>query len=157
MTVPEIRARLVALVAQIDGAVPASQVPPTAQSSGAPKVDLVTVAAWQVQTSKAGKPYARLTTTAGIKYPVFAPHLLALDPIPAGSQVELTLQQAKNADGTTFEKLSPDRPLGSVPYAMMAEMVLKLESQNREVRQLRHELEKLLRWRFGPKPRQGFQ
>jgi hypothetical protein len=26
-------------------------------------------------------------------------------------------------DGTTFEKLVPDRPLGSVPYAMMAETV----------------------------------
>ena len=36
-------------------------------------------------------------------------------------------------------------------HAMMAEMALKLESQNREVRQLRHELEKLLRWRYGPK------
>jgi len=105
MTVQEIRARLVALVAQIDGAMPASQVPPAPQSSGAPRVELVTVAAWQVQTSKAGKPYARLTTSAGAKYPIFAPHLLALDPIPQGSQVELTLQHGKNQDGTTFEKV----------------------------------------------------
>jgi len=106
MTPQEIRARLVALIAQIDGAVPASQVPPAPQSSGAPRLELVTVAAWQVGTSKAGKPYGRLTTTAGLKYPVFAPHLLALDPIPAGSQVEVTLQHAKNPDGTTFEKVA---------------------------------------------------
>lgn len=105
MTVQEIRARLVALVAQIDGAMPASQVPPAPQSSGAPRLELVTVAAWQVLTSKAGKPYARLTTSAGAKYPIFAPQLLALDPIPQGSQVELTLQHGKNQDGTTFEKV----------------------------------------------------
>jgi transposase len=36
-------------------------------------------------------------------------------------------------------------------HAMIAELVVKLESQNREVRLLRHELEKLLRWRYGPK------
>ena len=105
MTVQEIRARLVALVAQIDGAMPASQVPPAPQAGGAPRLELVTVAAWQVQTSKAGKPYARLTTSGGAKYPIFAPHLLALDPIPQGSQVELTLQHGKNQDGTTFEKV----------------------------------------------------
>lgn len=105
MTVQDIRARLVALIAQIDGAVPAAQVPPAQQSSGAPRVELVTVAAWQVLTSKAGKPYARLTTSAGGKFPVFAPHLLALDPIPQGSQVELTTQVGKAPDGTTFDKV----------------------------------------------------
>jgi len=36
-------------------------------------------------------------------------------------------------------------------HALIAELALKLESQNRVVRLLRHELEKLLRWRFGRK------
>lgn len=104
MTVQEIRARLVALIAHIDGAVPASQVAPQA-SAGAPTVQLVTVAGWQLLTSKAGKPYARLTTSTGAKYPVFAPQLLALDPIPVGSQCELTTQVGKQPDGTTFDKV----------------------------------------------------
>lgn len=105
MTVQEIRARLVALIAHIDGAVPVSQVQPQA-NPGAPSVQVVTVAGWQMQTSKAGKPYARLTTSTGAKYPVFAPQLLALDPIPVGSQVELTTQPGKSPDGTTFEKVA---------------------------------------------------
>jgi len=66
---------------------------------------MVAVAGWQVQTSKKGKPYARLTTSTGAKFPVFAPQLLALDPIPVGSQVELTTQPAKAEDGSTFEKV----------------------------------------------------
>ena len=50
-------------------------------------------------------------------------------------------------------KFDPQTLPGDVApcHALIAELALKLESQSREVRLLRHELEKLLRWRYGPK------
>jgi len=50
-------------------------------------------------------------------------------------------------------KFDPQTLPGDVApcHALIAELALKLESQSREVRLLRHELEKLLRWRYGAK------
>lgn len=103
MTVQEIRARLVALIAQIDGAVaaPAAQ-PQAAAAAGGSRT--ATVASWRKLTSKAGRPYARLATSDGGQFPVFAPHLVTLDLQP-GNVIQLTTQIGRNDDGTTFEKV----------------------------------------------------
>lgn len=105
MTPMEIRSALVALIARIDGNAPAPAAPRPAPAQAGTCVQQSTVAGWKVMTSKKGTPYARLSTTDGGQWPVFARELLALDPIMPGSVIELTTQPGKNADGSTFEKV----------------------------------------------------
>lgn len=111
MTVGEIRAALVALIARIDGALVVTNSAPQARQLQAPSpktgttVQQVVVTAWQVKQSKAGNPYGRLTTNTGAQYPVFEPRVLALDPIAVGSVVELTTQAGTDKEGKPFEKV----------------------------------------------------
>ena len=111
MTVGEIRARLVALIAQIDGALVVTNSAPQVRQLQAPSpqtgttVQQVQVAGWQVKQSKAGNPYGRLTTNTGAIYPVFERKVLALDPIAVGSTVELTTQGGLDKEGKPFEKV----------------------------------------------------
>lgn len=111
MTVGEIRAALVALIARIDGALVVTNSAPQARQLQAPSpqtgttVQQVTVAGWQVKQSKAGNPYGRLTTNTGAIYPVFERKVLALDPIAVGSVVELTTQGGTDKEGKPFEKV----------------------------------------------------
>ena len=111
MTVGEIRAALVALIARIDGAQLVTNSAPAGRVLQAPSpqtgttVQQVTVAGWQVKQSKAGNPYGRLTTNTGAQYPVFERKVLALDPIAVGSTVELTTQAGLDKEGKPFEKV----------------------------------------------------
>ena len=111
MTVGEIRAALVALIARIDGALVVTNSQPAGRVLQAPSpqtgtmVQQVTVAGWQVKQSKAGNPYGRLTTNTGAVYPVFERKVLALDPIAVGSVVELTTQGGTDKEGKPFEKV----------------------------------------------------
>lgn len=111
MTVGEIRAALVALIARIDGAHVVTNSVPQARQLQAPSpqtgttVQQVQVAGWQVKQSKAGNPYGRLTTNTGAIYPVFERKVLALDPIAVGSVVELTTQGGTDKEGKPFEKV----------------------------------------------------
>ena len=111
MTVGEIRAALVALIARIDGAQVVTNSAPQARQLQAPSpqtgtmVQQVQVAGWQVKQSKAGNPYGRLTTNTGAIYPVFERKVLALDPIAVGSVVELTTQGGTDKEGKAFEKV----------------------------------------------------
>ena len=111
MTVGEIRAALVALIARIDGAQVVTNSAPQARQLQAPSpqtgttVQQVQVAGWQVKQSKAGNPYGRLTTNTGAIYPVFERKVLALDPIAVGSVVELTTQGGTDKEGKPFEKV----------------------------------------------------
>ena len=111
MTVGEIRAALVALIARIDGAQVVTNSQPAGRVLQAPSpqtgtmVQQVTVAGWQVKQSKAGNPYGRLTTNTGAIYPVFERKVLALDPIAVGSVVELTTQGGTDKEGKPFEKV----------------------------------------------------
>ena len=111
MTVGEIRAALVALIARIDGALVVTNSAPQARQLQAPSpqtgttVQQVQVAGWQVKQSKAGNPYGRLTTNTGAIYPVFERKVLALDPIAVGSVVELTTQGGTDKEGKPFEKV----------------------------------------------------
>lgn len=111
MTVGEIRASLVALIARIDGAQVVTNSAPAGRVLQAPSpqtgtmVQQVTVAGWQVKQSKAGNPYGRLTTNTGAIYPVFERKVLALDPIAVGSVVELTTQAGTDKEGKPFEKV----------------------------------------------------
>lgn len=111
MTVGEIRAALVALIARIDGAQVVTNSVLHARQLQAPSpqtgttVQQVQVAGWQVKQSKAGNPYGRLTTNTGAIYPVFERKVLALDPIAVGSTVELTTQAGLDKEGKPFEKV----------------------------------------------------
>ena len=111
MTVGEIRAALVALIARIDGALVVTNSAPQARQlqASSPQtgttVQQVTVAGWQVKQSRAGNPYGRLTTNTGAIYPVFERKVLALDPIAIGSTVELTTQAGTDKEGKPFEKV----------------------------------------------------
>ena len=111
MTVGEIRAALVALIARIDGALVVTNSQPAGRVLQAPSpqtgttVQQVQVAGWQVKQSKAGNPYGRLTTNTGAVYPVFERKVLALDPIAVGSVVELTTQGGTDKEGKPFEKV----------------------------------------------------
>jgi hypothetical protein len=111
MTVGEIRAALVALIARIDGAQLVTNSAPAGRVLQAPSpqtgttVQQVQVAGWQVKQSKAGNPYGRLTTNTGAIYPVFERKVLALDPIAVGSVVELTTQAGVDKEGKPFEKV----------------------------------------------------
>lgn len=121
MTVAEIRASLVALIARIDGAAPA----PAAQAGQRPgtNVQQVTVAGWQVKQSKAGNSYGRLTTNTGAVYPVFERTVLALDPIPLGSKLEITTQSGVDKEGKPFEKVVGARMLQASAFVVQPEEI----------------------------------
>jgi hypothetical protein len=121
MTPMEIRSALVALIARIDGNAPAPAAPRPPAAQAGTCVQQSTVAEWKVARSKTkGTPYAVLRTTDGGRFPVFARELLALDPILPGTVIELTTQQGKNEDGTTFEKVVGIRILSRPSGAAVA-------------------------------------